>query len=300
MGVGLLLGCKEEKTAAPAPPAAVLPTELTETPDYSGDNAYVHCARLCALGPRPSGSAAYAAQLDYLEHALTACGWQVQRDSFSARGVPMVNLRAVRGKGGEESPRPVLVSCHIDTKSGIAGFVGADDGASAAAVMLELARTLPAELAECTEFIFLDGEEAFARRMSDADGLYGSKYDVARRLRSGQLPLCQINLDMVGGRNKVIAVPALDTEDDMYAHYARAVRTLGFSPERWTAWPGSYMDDHRPYLLAGVNSLNLIAYFSGGNWWHTAKDDMSRICPRSLHESGLMVLQLLKQLKEKD
>lgn len=299
MGVGLLLGCKEEKTAAAAAPLPALPAELQDSPDYSGENAYVHCARLCALGPRPSGSAAYAAQLDYLEHTLTACGWQVQRDSFSARGVPMVNLRAVRGKGFAESPRPVLVSCHIDTKSGIEGFVGADDGTSAAAVMLELARTLPAELAEQAEFIFLDGEEAFARRMNDADGLYGSKYDVARRTRSGQLPLYQINLDMVGGRNKVIAVPALDTEDDMYAHYARAVRTLGFSPEHWTAWPGSYMDDHRPYLLAGVNSLNLIAYFSGGNWWHTAKDDMSRICPRSLHESGLMVLQLLKQLKEK-
>ena len=296
MGVGLLLGCKEEKTAAPAPPAAVLPTELTETPEYSGENAYVHCARLCALGPRPSGSAAYAAQSDYLERALTACGWQVQRDAFTARGVPMVNLRAVRGKGFEESPRPVLVSCHVDTKSGIEGFVGADDGASAAAVMLELARTLPAELAERTELIFLDGEEAFARRMSETDGLYGSKYDVARRTRNGQLPLYQINLDMVGGRNKVIAVPALDTEDDMYAVYARAIRTLGFSAEHWTAWPGSYMDDHRPYLLAGVSTLNLIAYFSGSNWWHTAKDDMSRICPRSLHESGLMVTELLRQL----
>ena len=47
---------------------------------------------------------------------------------------------------------------------------------------------------------FLDGEEAFAPRMSETDGLYGSRHDVARR--GSQLPVWQINLDMVGGRNK--------------------------------------------------------------------------------------------------
>lgn len=298
LALGLLsAGCGEqaEESAAAETVQAALPTELTETPAFSGDNAYVHCARLCALGPRPSGSSAYAAQLDYLEAALTACGWQVQRDAFTAAGVPMVNLRAVHGRPFDDAaPRAVLLSCHIDTKSHIAGFVGADDGASAAAVMLETARTLPADTANETELIFLDGEEAFGKRMTERDGLYGSRYDVARR--KGRLPQFQINLDMVGGRNKVIAIPSEDTEDDMFSEYAAAVRELGFSQERWTVWPGSYMDDHRPYMVAGVHTLNLIAFFSGGNWWHTAKDDMSRICPRSLHESGQMAACLLRRL----
>ena len=56
------------------------------------------------------------------------------------------------------------------------------------------------------------------------------------------------------------------------------------------------MDDHIPYLQAGVDSINLIAAFSGSNWWHTVKDNMSRICPRSLHESGAIVQQLIDQL----
>ena len=130
--------------------------------------------------------------------------------------------------------------------------------------------------------------------MSETDGLYGSRFDVARR--GAQLPRWQINLDMVGGRNKTIAIPILDTSDYMYRHYSNAVRSLGYSEEKWSVWPGGYLDDHLPYLEAGVESLNLIAAFSGSNWWHTPRDNMKRICPRSLHESGCMTRQLITQL----
>ena len=240
-------------------------------------------------GPRYSGSPAYERQLQYLEKHLHAAGWQTVRDTFTApNGVKMCNLRAFRGS----APAPLLLSCHIDTKINIApDFESADDGASGAAVLLELARTLeeaPVEL------IFLDGEEAFARHMSETDGLYGSKFDVARR--GSRLPRWQINLDMVGGRNKTIAIPSLDTSDFMYRQYCTAIRTLGLPEEKWCVWPGGYMDDHIPYLQAGVDSINLIAAFSGSNWWHTVKDNMSRICPRSLHESGAIVQQLIDQL----
>ena len=286
----LFCGCDDspqraEVAASPKPAAQ----ELVSTPEFSGENAYVHCAAICAMGPRYSGSPAYEQQLQYLEKHLRAYGWQTERNSFSApNGVKMCNLRAFRST----TPCPLLLSCHIDTKVNIApGFESADDGASGAAVLLELARTL---CDDRVELIFLDGEEAFARNMSETDGLYGSKYDVARR--GDQLPRWQINLDMVGGRNKCIAIPVLDTSDYMYNHYAAAVRALGYSEANWTVWPGGYLDDHLPYLEAGVESLNLIAAFSGSNWWHTPRDNMKRICPRSLHESGSMTRQLISQL----
>jgi glutaminyl-peptide cyclotransferase len=283
--------CDDKPAAAPAPARQqeMQAMALVESPDFNGENAYIHCAAICALGPRYSGSPAYEQQLQYLEKHLHACGWQTERNSFSApNGVKMCNLRAFRSS----TPCPLLLSCHIDTKVNIApGFESADDGASGAAVLLELARTLQDER---VELIFLDGEEAFARNMSETDGLYGSKYDVARR--GDQLPRWQINLDMVGGRNKCIAIPILDTSDYMYNHYAAAVRALGYPDTSWTVWPGGYMDDHLPYLEAGVESLNLIAAFSGSNWWHTARDNMKRICPRSLHESGCMTHQLIRQL----
>ncbi len=284
-----------EKPPAPAPAQTETPA-LTNSPTFSGENAYAHCAKLCALGPRPSGSSAYGAQLDYLEKLLRTAGWEVRREEFSPLpGMRMVNLHA--HFGGGNATRPLLVSCHIDTKAGIPGFVGADDGASAAAVMLEAARILATqrpEWARQVELIFFDGEEAFGKRMNEQDGMYGSKHDVARR--QGALPRWQVNLDMVGGQDLLIAIPMLDTSNEMMAQYERAIDALRLSPERWTFYPGSYLDDHLPYRRAGVDSLNLIAFFQGGGWWHTTRDDMSRISARSLEESGRVLLQLCRQL----
>ncbi len=303
----LLLGCatlflascgEDEQTAPAAAETAVQEVSTESLPDsiFAGNRAYRHCAALCALGPRPSGSAAYEQQLAYLERELKASGWQLRREHFAPlRGMRMVNLHASFGES--TATRPLLISCHIDTKAGIPGFVGADDGASAAAVMLEAARLLAAEHSEWAaqvEFIFFDGEEAFGKRMTGRDGMYGSKYDVARRM--GALPRWQINLDMVGGRDVVIAPPLLDTTDEMCAQYERAVNTLGLPTERWSLYPGSYLDDHLPYAEAGVHSLNLIAFFQGGGWWHTTRDNMERISARSLEESGRLLLQLCRQL----
>ncbi len=291
----LLCACDEGKMDGGG--AVAIPA-LKDSAQFSAGNAYAHCANICALGPRHSGSAAYMAQLDYLERHLRAAGWQTQRDSFSPRpGVRMTNLLATYG-GAADSPRPLLVSCHIDTKAGIDNFIGADDGASAAGVMLEAARILAAqrpEQARQVELVFFDGEEAFGPRMSHEDGMYGSKHDVSRR-SGDRLPRWQINLDMVGGKDMMIAPPALDTSDAMMAQYERAADALKLDPTRWAAYPGSYLDDHLPYVEAGVDSLNLIAYFQRSDWWHTPRDNMERISQKSLEESGLMLLQLAAQL----
>ncbi len=294
-----LAACDDtQPTPAPAP-AHQLPV-LTDSPAFSGENAYAHCAALCALGPRPSGSAAYAAQVEYLTRHLQAAGWQTRREEFSPRpGMRMVNLHATLGES--TGARPLLISCHIDTKAGIPGFIGADDGASAAAAMLEAARILAAqhpEWATRVELLFFDGEEAFGKRMNEHDGMYGSKHDVARRQKEGSLPRWQINLDMVGARDMLIAIPLLDTSEAMYAQYERAITTFDLPSTRWSAYPGSYLDDHLPFVEAGVDSLNLIAWFQGGGWWHTTRDNMSRISARSLEESGRVLLQLCRQLLE--
>ena len=294
--IALLCGCDD---APPPPQTAPLPTALVkEGQEFLGENAYVHTAALCALGPRSSGSAAYAAQVAYLKELLEEAGWQVVvRDFEPLQGRKMQNVHAVYG-APEEVVRPLLISCHIDTKGqGAEAILGADDGASGAAVMLELARVLAQqpERAARVELVFFDGEESFGKHMTEEDGLYGSRYDVERRGEE-RLPTHMINLDMVGGAGKVIAVPVMDTSLGMFEHYQRAIAALGFSEERWTLYPGSYLDDHRPFEEAGVETLNLIAHFSGSNWWHTVKDDMSRISPASLSESGRMVLQLVGQL----
>lgn len=292
-----LWSCEEKQAPPPAPAQQERPGAFTDAPAFSGDNAYLHTADLCALGPRPSGSEGYARQLDYLETRLNVAGWQVTRDTFTApNGTPMCNLRARFGT--DTAARPVLLSCHIDTKR-MPGFIGADDGASGAGALLELARVLAAQhptLAGQVELIFLDGEEAFGAHMTEQDGLYGSRHDVDRRTADNTLPRYQINLDMVGGADNAIAVPAYDTSDNMLAHYAKALLSENLSSSRWTVVPASYRDDHRPYLEAGVDALNLIADFRGSTWWHQSGDTIDRISPRTLSETGRLCIRLLTQL----
>ena len=61
---------------------------------------------------------------------------------------------------GRDPSRTVVVGAHYDTKD-IPGFVGANDGASGVAVVVELARTLtPRTLRPTVVFILFDGEES--------------------------------------------------------------------------------------------------------------------------------------------
>ncbi len=297
MGTLLASHCGNGENADESP-AGQGPLAMEDTETFSGQNAWNHCAALCELGPRPTGSQAYAKQVEYLAEYLSALGWRVQRDTFSPMpGREMTNLRAVFG--AEEGVRPILVSCHIDTKgSGEKAILGADDGASGAAALLELARVLARtpEQAKQVELAFFDGEEALGEHITESDGLYGSRYDVARRGEKG-LPACMINLDMVGGEGKVIAVPVMDTLPEMYELYRTAVRELGLPEERWTLHLGSYWDDHRPFVEAGVPTLNLIASFAGSRWWHTARDNMQRISAASLEETGKVILRILSKLQ---
>lgn len=264
---------------------------------FDGQKAYGHCRNLCQLGPRPSGSVAYERQLQYLEEQLHSAGWKTQRQAFSAGGLNMVNLHAVFPQS-EEATRSLLITCHIDTKN-IPHFIGADDGASGAALILELARTLsfqPRKAAQI-ELVFFDGEESRSTHITDHDGLYGSRYDASQRVaKQSPLPRWQLNLDMVGGAKNIMVIPSQDTSQFMYEQYRQAVSALGLSPEHWTVYPGSYLDDHHPFLQIGVDALNLICYFQTGRWWHTTADDMSRISPRKLRENGQLVLKLISQL----
>lgn len=297
LAIPLLFCACSEETAPPSKPATAQHSyTLREQNDFCGENAYVHCDELCKIGPRPSGSEGYEKQLQYLTRYLEQYGWKIRRERFTApHGVSMTNLHAFYGES--EASRPILLTCHIDTKINISDdFVGADDGASGAAVLLEVARILakrPQEAA-AVELVFFDGEEAVAERMTETDGLYGSRYDVERR--GADLPRYQINLDMVGARNKTIGVPLFDSDPLLVDTYVDVVAALGFNEQRWTVTDQGYWDDDRYFREAGVGTINLICDFVDSIWWHTPRDNMSRICPKSLNESGLLTLELLRRV----
>ena len=204
----LLMQCGNP-VETPLPGAETIPARLQETTHFNGGNAMFHAARMTEMGDRGSGTPGYRQQLDYLKKELAKHGWTCQEQSFeqeTSKGpIQFVNLRARFGKAPDfQAPVRGLLTCHIDTKQGIAGFTGTNDGASGAAAILETARILAGEPARAgkLELVFFDGEESFAEHMDSDDGLYGSKHYAAAMRKP--LPKWMINLDMVGRQGKNI------------------------------------------------------------------------------------------------
>ena len=101
---------------------------------------------------------------------------------------------------------------------------------------------------------------------------------------------------MVGARNKVVKVPLFDTDPTLAELYLELVEEQKLSTKRRQLADESYMDDDLPFRRAGVATINLIADFVGSIWWHTPRDNMSRICPKSLAETGTLTLALLRRI----
>jgi len=108
---------------------------------------------------------------------LHEAGTNVEQDSFIAStplgAVPMTNIVA---EISSASPTIVIIAGHYDTKRMAAPFSGANDGASSAAFLLEMARVLTQRHNKATYWlVFFDGEEA-VEQWSNTDSLYGSRH----------------------------------------------------------------------------------------------------------------------------
>src|SRR5947199_7715899 len=175
MGITALVFAVGVQAAAP-PPAA----------KFDAGRAWEHLRQLVAIGPRPSGSPAIEQTRKYIKDQLAAMGLtaleQAWDDETPIDKVHMVNLSFVIPGARKER---IVFAGHYDTKLFRQfRFVGASDGASSAAFLLELARILKARKSPFTiELLFLDGEEARMPEWAGTDNTYGSRHymEMARR-----------------------------------------------------------------------------------------------------------------------
>ncbi len=136
---------------------------------------------------------------DYITAQLKAAGLAVQEQAFDAttpRGLGAHDQPAGRhpghpsGRGARRRSRFSASSSagHYDTKLFKEfTFVGANDGGSSAALLIELARVLkPRTLPMDVELLFLDGEEAVGE-WQGSDHTYGSRYYVQAAKKAGTL-----------------------------------------------------------------------------------------------------------------
>ena len=280
---------------APAPAAATA---------FDGARAWAHLERLVAFGPRPSGSAALGESRAYITRELAAIGLTVQSQRFTAAtplgAVEMENL-LVRIPG--RRPDRILLTGHYDTKRmQNARFVGASDGGSSAAFLLEAARVLKARPGEFTyELIWFDGEEATCRDWNECgsatapDNTYGSRYYVDAARKAGVLPSLKamILVDMIGDRDLQVRRDSNSANwlnDLVWAAADRLGHGRVFVPDATTI-----EDDHIPFVRAGVPSIDIIDL--DYPYWHTPDDTLDKVSQRSLQSVGDVLITALPDIE---
>jgi glutaminyl-peptide cyclotransferase len=270
-----------------------------EPSKFDSSRAWEHLRRQVAIGPRPAGSAALAECRRYIIAELKAAGIEAREQAFDAQTplgrVGMVNVIATIP--GARRDRIVLAS-HYDTKLFKQfRFVGASDGASSTAALLELGRTLQGRKNEFTiELLFLDGEEAVLE-WREPDHTYGSRYYVEAAKKAGTLAGIKalILLDMIGDRNLTVRRDTNSTpwlNDIVWASAARLGHRTAFLNDVTTV-----EDDHVPFLRAGVPSVDIIDLDYAP--WHTAQDDLDHVSARSLQVVGDVVLDALPEIEKR-
>ncbi len=251
-----------------------------------------------AIGPRPTGSAGGRREVRFIVRRLREAGIGGIRIQRPRRNV--VARIAGRAEG------TVVVGAHYDTKD-VPGFVGANDGASGVAVVLELARALPPRPdGPSVDLVLFDAEEPARGTSFESGGDRGSAQFVRYAEeggRQGSPPLPSIRamvlFDMVADCD--LEIPREGNSDErLYGAFADAAGGGPGSPFGGEA-PG-ILDDHTPFIQAGVPAVGLIDFGYGpgpspGAWWHTREDDLSHVCARSLGAVGTPALAALPELR---
>ncbi len=275
---------------------------------FNGGRAFADLRYICSLGPRPPGSKAIATERRWIINQVKQAGWTVEEDAYTADtpdgNIPEVNLIA---KLPGASPKVIMIAGHYDTKIfKDFRFVGANDGGSSAAFLVELAHVLAAKKHPYTYWlVFFDGEEA-VENWSDTDGTYGSRHLAAKLTASGELNRIQamILVDMIAGSDLVVRPDAASTKWLNNLVFDAAWR-LGYQKYFPTDQPMALEDDHTVFVNDGVSAVDLLGPVGPvkpgipfGIYWHTAQDTINHCSPSSLTIVGRVVTAALEELEK--
>jgi Zn-dependent M28 family amino/carboxypeptidase len=268
---------------------------------FDGPRAFDDLRNIVRFGPRPPGSAALAETRQYISAELSEEEVDVWHDNFIATTpageIPMTNIVGVIAG---RSSSVVMIAGHYDTArlDGVQ-FLGANDGGSSTAMLLELARALKKRKNRLTYWlVFFDGEEAL-KRWSASDSLYGSRHMAEQLEADGRLKQIRalVNVDMVGDRHLDIlresnSTPWLSdivSEGARHLGYGRCFEGGEFPVE----------DDHLPFLRKGVPSVDIIDLTPFKSYHHTAQDTLDKCSPESLNIVGRVIMRTIEQLELK-
>jgi Zn-dependent M28 family amino/carboxypeptidase len=245
--------------------------------------AYLRVLEQCGYGARPTGSISNRLLGEYLIAKAEEYGWSTQVQEFTYRGVAGRNIIAHKGSGSV-----VILGAHYDTRP-FADYdppetqdqhiLGANDGGSGVAVLLELARVLDVDrVPGQVRLVFFDAEDR-----GDLDGWPFSVGAAQYAAVLDVVPEYVIVVDMVGDENQVLYWEG-NSDAELNAQIWELAAELGyegtFVPEvRW-----QIIDDHLPFVNKGWRAIDIIDF--DYPYWHTTQDTADKVSAESLGRIG--------------
>lgn len=250
---------------------------------FDGERAYADVLTQVSFGPRVPGSEGHARIQEWIHQELEAAGWEVEIQESEALGHPIENLVARRS----DEPPQIILGAHYDTRmfadsdpdpaqhSNI--VPGANDGASGVAVLVELARVLP-EGTVPIWLVFFDAEDN--GRIEGWDWILGSREFV----RSNPIqPRAVVIVDMIGDADLNI-YKELNSDPEITEEIWAVAARLGYEDRFLPESRYSMIDDHTPFLEAGIPAIDIIDF--DYPYWHTVQDTPDKVSAESLQAVG--------------
>lgn len=279
---------------------------------FSGQAAYDLTKQFIAAAPhRWVGSPDHAKAEEFIKSHFTAeaAKGNFETDNFSAStpaGQLAMKNFIVRYPGKKDGV--IVLASHYETNYPLRdiGFVGANDGGSTTAFLIELGNYLRAHPPEgySVWLVFDDGEEAI-QAWSDRDSLYGTRHLAAKWSQDGTLKKIKafIVVDMIADKDLNIDRDQNSTPW-LLDLLATSAKNTGHSSYVF-AKENALQDDHLPFRQRGVPVLDIIDIDYGSptrenpeGYHHTALDTLDKISAHSLQVTGDLVVELMRLINQ--
>lgn len=285
-----------------------------KVPAFSADSAYEYLETQVSFGPRNPNSEGHKRTEDYLFNKLKAYAGNrsVFAQQFSHVGYEgdTLALTNIIAAFNTQSTDRIMLCAHWDTRPRAEEdslnpekpILGADDGASGVAVLLELARLMSENLPEVgVDIVLFDGED-YGKQGSLDQYFLGSRYWANNPPVKNYRPRFGILLDMVGGVN---------------ARFPKEKYSLQFAPalvnEIWSIADeknyeeyflneqGSFINDDHVVInrILNIPTIDIIRHnpdtedVTFAPYWHTQNDDMDIISKETLQAVGDVLAELI-------
>jgi len=282
------------------PSAAPVPVASGPPPGFNSGRAWRYVKETISFGARPIGSNNHQKLEAYITSHLK--GDQVEDDAFvadtPAGKLPVRNIVA-KYPGAKDGI--IIIAGHYDTNYPLqnTGYVGANDGGSSTAILLELANQLRGRKRDgySVWLVWTDGEEA-VKNWTHTDSVYGTRHLADKWEKDGTLKKIKalIIADMIADADLNVDRDQNSTAwlEDLVLE---AAAKLGYQ-SHFFARQIATDDDHTPFVQRGVPCADLIDFDYGYNnvFWHTPQDTIDKLSANSLEITGSVILETVRLL----